>query len=802
MDEEPDDELIGRVYPLVKQVTDGRGLDVFATKKLLADVLGEHEYAWEVDRVVRWLSRLLGPTAAVPPFSVRELVPLAEVEEFRRRHEGLPSAAELYATVRGRAPLPEGFSALVARIAPYLAGEQVRWLLAQDRTDWRPQDLARLHHVAEVNRRVGMIASSYGGLAFLPQSLAISLFLGEALAMGEPSEGAPEPPVPLATGLLGPAAAAVLLQAGLASVAKARTSQRNQRLLLDHVLAQPPDYLRAVLVELSGRSPRVLAGLLYALLGLEQRCCREPLDLVAELSSRLETVLPRLSDYLAGGSKARLGYYKALNNAAELILRESEPWLALKAHLQQDRRPVPPRPVEGARLRPLAEAARGAIREADALGARCRFSGRDAPRQRRARQAYEEAFAACRRLLDAEPHAFQLPWFKEFWARNHEALVVLSVVDNVRQHVDDVRRWLRVRTGAPIPRGTQALVEAVVGALYHFEDDRARLLADPLVRLLIAPPAGRYDFTVVSAMGVVTEGARGTELSAAYDRLRDRRGVEVIRADTETFFSLEHNARRIRQAAAEARGPWGYVGYSQGCANALQAEAELVSGTPDQQALAARLRCRNLLFSSFNGSAHGTCSDRKLLRAIDDGERFLKHYQGVFSRRAIELAQGSLQQLMDSRLFVNTMLSSESLSHEGVWYLQREGQFVGHAPTSIVRGVVTEEILPEALEWLANVLARQVEHGRHDTQVTIEDAVGHPRWVRNAQAALLRRCDMGCLVQATHHWSPLLAETEFITTERDRARGIYDFPKDRHVVPWVEVNARFGVIGVAKKREG
>jgi hypothetical protein len=63
-------------------------------------------------------------------------------------------------------------------------------------------------------------------------------------------------------------------------------------------------------------------------------------------------------------------------------------------------------------------------------------------------------------------------------------------------------------------------------------------------------------------------------------------------------------------------------------------------------------------------------------------------------------------------------------------------------------------------------------------------------------AAVLERCDMGCCVQRTHHWSPLKYATDFVTTPRDRELMIYDFPKDRHVFPWVEVNARFGVIGV------
>ena len=56
--------------------------------------------------------------------------------------------------------------------------------------------------------------------------------------------------------------------------------------------------------------------------------------------------------------------------------------------------------------------------------------------------------------------------------------------------------------------------------------------------------------------------------------------------------------------------------------------------------------------------------------------------------------------------------------------------------------------------------------------------------------------------QIANHWSPLLYATDFVTTRRDQERAIYDFPKDRHVFPWVEVNARFGVIGTKAMAEG
>jgi len=177
-----------------------------------------------------------------------------------------------------------------------------------------------------------------------------------------------------------------------------------------------------------------------------------------------------------------------------------------------------------------------------------------------------------------------------------------------------------------------------------------------------------------------------------------------------------------------------------------------------------------------------------------DGENFLSHYQTVFSRQAIDAALKLVRLALDSRFFIHTMGGVDSLSYDGVVHFLREVQVRGDAPTTLVRGVVSPMILPEALELLSNMLTAQIETDQHDTQVVVHEAVGHPVYVDNAQADQMRACDMGALPQQTHHWSPLLKTTEFITTERDRERCIYDFPKDRHVFPWVEVNARFGVI--------
>ena len=213
---------------------------------------------------------------------------------------------------------------------------------------------------------------------------------------------------------------------------------------------------------------------------------------------------------------------------------------------------------------------------------------------------------------------FQCDWFKSFFARSYEALVVLSVVRDVQGDVDRTPEWLASRLGAPVPRDEQGLLDAVIGVLYDDAADRAALRADPLVRLLWDPPPGRYDFTVVSCMGVITEGSRGTELEGTFRRLEARRGVRVIRADTGTVRSLDVNAERIEEAVRRVATPWGYVGYSQGCANGLLAETRLLGGTPDQQALGGGLRCRHFLFPAINGSAHGTCGDLKFLRVLID----------------------------------------------------------------------------------------------------------------------------------------------------------------------------------------
>ena len=127
----------------------------------------------------------------------------------------------------------------------------------------------------------------------------------------------------------------------------------------------------------------------------------------------------------------------------------------------------------------------------------------------------------------------------------------------------------------------QVLVDAIVDAIFYYEADRERIRKDPLVRLLIPNPPGNYHFAIVTAMGVITEGKKGREMEAAFQRIKEKRDVVTIRADTGTARSLDYNAAKIEDAivaATKMKRPYGLLGYSQGCANALQTESLLLSG--------------------------------------------------------------------------------------------------------------------------------------------------------------------------------------------------------------------------------
>lgn len=252
--------------------------------------------------------------------------------------------------------------------------------------------------------------------------------------------------------------------------------------------------------------------------------------------------------------------------------------------------------------------------------------------------AYKEAFAACSQVLAIDKLAFQADWFKTFYRRNYDSLMLKSIFDNVMDDVDSVRVWMEalrrgsmgvdltdsdsrttspssgpgsmldnfdsamVKMMSPVPppknssvvslitkpffacpekQAEQELVDGIIEAIFYDESERDYIKSDPLVRLLISNEPGHYNFTIITAMGVITEGKKGLELHKAIERLEKERGVKTIRADTGTARSIDYNATKIEEAvevATKLKRPYGLVGYSQGCANEINFESRMLSG--------------------------------------------------------------------------------------------------------------------------------------------------------------------------------------------------------------------------------
>jgi hypothetical protein len=285
----------------------------------------------------------------------------------------------------------------------------------------------------------------------------------------------------LGDSLLGPQDVAILLQAGLTSVMKSSTVvQLNQRMLLDLICSQPRSFAVAVLAEIGAPggqgSPRSLTSALMSLLELDQTAFKpsHQLDLHALLESWIPGLkIPRREDYMAGGRWARQSYYEAIFAVANNILEDAETYLALKGHLQRVRKhvesdPLPhPReeagedlgldfsesPIEesggsATKLNQAIEFAKSLIKEADTIG--CAVAEELLASEGMAKKSdgyesaiklYRESFSACVKVLALDKHSFQSKWFRDFYKRNYDALMIKSIYDNMMNNVDNVRHW-------------------------------------------------------------------------------------------------------------------------------------------------------------------------------------------------------------------------------------------------------------------------------------------------------------------------------------------------------------------------
>ena len=153
-------------------------------------------------------------------------------------------------------------------------------------------------------------------------------------------------------------------------------------------------------------------------------------------------------------------------------------------------------------------------------------------------------------------------------------------------------------------------------------------------------------------------------------------------------------------------------------------------------------------------SSHSQCGEAKICRAICEAELIFKHYQGVLSHRKIDFLLKLVDKVFMTAATVNALGGVCSLTFDSADSFWQHAQHKIGVPTVALRGVIEDGRFPEALQMLSNVLTKQTRSCQHDTQVSVEDAVGYPSRVDNANARQLKASNIPVFVQRAHHWSP------------------------------------------------
>ncbi|MCB1189038.1 MAG: hypothetical protein H7A23_13820 [Leptospiraceae bacterium] len=758
---------------LLKQLLAGRGLSKTLTKDIAKKLLKDKYavYKVEIQKLISILATLVNPLLINRNERKKKFIP-SKTFDFSL----YLTANQIYETLEEN-KWTEEFHLQLENIAHYMRIAQLEWILKQNPYQTSQKKSQHLQNVFNLKQRIHLAREQFGGLAYLPQEIYINFFLSdltEILSSQNQEHGSNLGFIQ--KGYLGPSETAILLQAILSSPFQGRNVQLNMKYLFDLIRKKNENFFLYTLIELSDDSIKVLTQFLYRLFNFRQDMLKEEIDFRDFFEKQLNLKVPQIKEIEKTSNQS---YYQELSKVAAKILKNREEYDLLKNHLQTYKQSKTTIALLETHKK-LAAEAKECIEMAD--------------KEKISTVLYERAFAKCSKYLSVNPAGFQEDWFKKFWHRNHEALVVLSVVRNYQNNIDNVRNWLHVKSGKTSFSTELSLLETVVDTLYKKSGDKEIVKNDPLVRLLIDPPKGKYDFSIVSCMGIITYGSKGTELDKTFERLKKLRGIETIRSNTKIMRSLRSNARWVEKAIQTVKTPFGLLGYSQGCANALTAEDLMIGGTPVQRKKIELLKTRNFLYGAANGSVHGDTANLKYFRFAKQIELLVRDYKKNLSPYFQELLFEVISLVVASRRLVHITGGMSSVSSKASLNLAIYGQFGSDIPSSSVRGVVDKSTLPEANEMLSNLLAIQSGNKNHDTQVEVQDAVPYFTHLDTDVSKMLKKNDMGSFIQATHHWAPLLEEVEFLTTERDRELAIYDTPKDRHVFPWIEVNARFGII--------
>ncbi|MBQ9243100.1 MAG: hypothetical protein IJ165_07710 [Proteobacteria bacterium] len=845
------DELdtANEIEPILIRIIEARGLDRYKTEELIERAFPDIEIP-QLSQILHMLDRVLGVIPFEPPqnsdttddfgFAPDESLAILPCANHIFDADILGDKAhELYQAEAQNLRNPE----ICARIYKYAAGftvRQLEWLLDGHADMFPEAQQIKLRRLIAIKRRVQKQEPREG--SFIVQDFNIDYFLQTILdaedeihdSLSDISSILSLSDRPYQTneivecfaGWVSPADIAQLLSAGIASRLTSKYVQLNQARLFEYLVKRGRAFTMAVFREAGGYSDRVLTNLLMSFLAQDQELLSHPVDRERELAKLLNLDIPIRKEFLAGGVHASDSYYEKLFQIAHQInhdlplyeaakFRLNSELTALRLPLDPNRPMLPPDASPGPSEDEKAEFLR-ALQKADALGAQFLSAMQDdddifeddadnthayvikqrAPRKS-ARKAYQYVIRLCASIIQKYPVFMENEDFKKFYARIYESLIIHSVERDLRNDTDDVRHWFSVRSGISLDQITQISkserIRAIIDVLYYYPDHRERIASDPLTWLGIRPDPGPIDLTILTAMGVITDGKNGKELHRAFERLQRDRDIRIVRADTGNIKSLNFNTEAICREIRKLNSPFLMLGYSQGCANMMSAEATMYASTPDDRKCLKNLVARHFLFSAFNGSSHADCGGMAYQRLLIDGEHLLKTYASLISSQLSDLLFGALIKIFDAPIITTSLVSVESLSWQGLVYLYKTGQFQPGVISTEMQGII-DQYIPETLIYMTTHFKAQTDQVPSDSQVGIDCAHAYPVYYRNASNERLRREAIHTCTLKTHHWSPIVEEAAFLETEQDVRDGVYQVPKDMQILPAIEALLLFGRI--------
>ena len=717
-----------------------------------------------------------------------------------------------------------------ARIFKYAAGYSIRqleWLLAHHADLFTSAQCTKFQHLIAIKRRI--LKQEAGEGSFLIQDFNIDYFLQRLLdaedrllpacsdisGIRDPSTAhlTTNEVVECFTTWLIPEDTGRLLGAGIASRIPTLLVQLNQVRLVSYLAKRGRYYTMATLYEASSGSDRILTALLLSLLNMSLGLIKDPPDLVSVFSDILALPIPRRSDFMPGCSRAAESYFEKLYDVAHHINTSVTSYIAAKLRMRSERISMHPGPLDTPNTpkRPphmpvppseddMAEIARG-LEKADTLGRDLvDLALKDAPwddeKAEKAQKAYAYTWRVAAAVLKKHPSAFTHKIFRAFYARTYEALLVQTLDDNLIQDIDDVRRWFEVRSGIPADAvadlSHSARRKAIVKTLYHHVSDQETRLHDPLTWLHTRPTPSPVDLSIIFAPGVITDGSRGHELNTAVSRLQAAYDIPFIRSDTGNLKPITFNAEAIENDIRRMHSPFMLIGYSQGCANMMKAEADMYASTPDDRAILDNLIARHFLFSALNGSAHAMIGGEIYRLSLIDGERFLKSLSAITSAALTTFCFNLLRKFLDDPFITKTLKSVEALSWLGLQDLAQNAQYTPDVISTEVQGVI-EEFVPETLYYM-HAMYHACDGTPNDSQVAADCAHGYHVYHRNASVDILRTQAIPSCTLKAHHWYPIHDEVARLESPLDAQTAVYQAPKDIMLFPSIETLLLFGRI--------